>query len=155
MTLAKIVQQKLSDTSADGQRHEFTAADEAGGWNLFLTAERRDQWTTEAWEMSLRRDVSSGNVATWAQAIAERSTGLLEPLGVVELDQAHDRALLRSAPPTERDGMILYYEVVLQGTTSALARRFEGTHASGKRDQIAFALTNEVLAKWIGDLTAE
>ena len=70
----------------------------------------------------------------------------------MEIDAPNNVALLRSGPPSEREGKIHYYEVVLKGTSSALVRRFEGTHASGKRDQVPFVLTNEVLAKFVGDV---
>jgi len=130
-------------------------SDEARGWTLYLTADRRDAWTTIVWEMCLRRAASTGDVASWAERIARRSSGLLESLRVIEVDPSNSKALIRSEPPTEREGKLSYYEVVLQGTSSALVRRYEGTHASGKREQTAFILTNEVLAKWVGDLTAE
>jgi hypothetical protein len=155
MTLGNIVRQKLSEAPPADSRHEFLAADPASGWTLYLTADRRDAWTTVAWEMSLRRAASGGDVAAWAQRVAERSSGLLEPLRVIEVDGPTSQALVRSEPPSERDGKIFYYEVLLKGTGSALVRRFEGTHAQGKREQVPFVLTNEVLAKWVGDLTAE
>ena len=155
MTLASIVRQKLSETPAADQRHELMAAEEASGWAAHVSADRRDAWTTVAWEVILRRASTGGDVAAWANRIAQTANGLLEPLHVVEVDAPHHRALVRSNPPTERDEKIFYYEVVLHATSSALVRRFEGTHADGKRDQIPFVLTNEVLAKFIGDLAAE
>jgi hypothetical protein len=155
MTLASIIRQKLSETPAADQRHELSASDPAGAWVVYLTADRRDAWTTVAWELSARRAGGTGDVAAWAQHIAERTTGLLEPLRVVEIDAPNNQALVRSEPPSEHDGKVSYYEVLLQGASSARVRRFRGTHASGKREQVAFALTNEVLAKWVGDLTAD
>jgi hypothetical protein len=152
MTLAKTLRQKLSETPAAEERHELNLADEASGWSLYLTADRRDAWTTVVWEMSVRRAPVQGDIAAWAQRIAEETSGLLEALRVVEVDAPHHRALLRSEPPSELDDKISYYEVVLQGTSSAVVRRFEGTRAFGKREQIPFVLTNEVLAKWAGTL---
>jgi hypothetical protein len=155
MTLANMLRQKLNETPAAEQRHELTATDDVSGWALHLTAERHDAWTTVAWEICLRRAASGGDVADWAERIAVRTSGLLEPLRVVEVDVPRQQALVRSEPPTERDGKISYYEVTLQGNSSALVRRFHGTHASGKRDQVSFVLTNEVLAKFVGDLAVE
>jgi hypothetical protein len=155
MTLANILRQKLSDAPAVCERHEFSVADEASGWTLYVTADRRDAWTTVALEISLRRNTSSGDLAAWAEQIARKTSGLLETLRIVEVDGPSGVALLRSGPPTERDGKIHYYEVILKGTASALVRRFEGTHASGKRDQVPFVLTNEVLAKFVGDLAGQ
>src|SRR5439155_14991837 len=125
-------------------RHDFNVTDPASGWSMYLTAERRDAWTTVAWEMALRRPAAGDDVAAWAEHVAESASGLLERLHVVEVDTQGNEALLRSHPPTERDGKIFYYEVLLRQTSSALVRRFEGTHAHGKRDQVAFVLTNEV-----------
>jgi len=155
MTLANKLRQKLNDTPASNQRHDLAVIDEASDWTLYLTADRRDAWTIVAWEMSLRRGTSNGSVATWAERIAQKMNGLVEKLHLVEVDAPDNKALVRSAVPTERDGKIFYYEVVLQGTSSAQLRRFEGTHETGKREQIPFALTNEMLTKWVEDLTAE
>jgi hypothetical protein len=155
MTLASIVRQKLNETPPADKRHELSASDPSGAWTVYLTAERRDAWTTVAWELSVRRATGDGDVAAWAGRVAERSTGLLEALRVVEIDAANNQALVRSEPPFERDGKVSYYEVLLKGSSSALVRRYEGTHVSGKREQVAFALTNEVLSKWVGDLTAD
>jgi hypothetical protein len=155
MTLANIVRQKLSETPAADSRHELMAIDEAGGWSVHVTADRRDAWVTVAWEISLRRANSGGDVGTWAQRVAEKTNGLLEALHVVEVDAPNHQALLRSNPPTEQGEKISYYEVILRAMSSALVRRFEGTHTGGKRDQVPFVLTNEVLAKFIADLASE
>jgi hypothetical protein len=131
------------------------AVDEIAGWSVHVTADRRDKWSTVAWEIILRRATSGGDVGAWAQRVAEKTNGLLEALHVVEVDAPNRQALLRSEPPTEQGEKIAYYEVVLRETPSALVRRFEGTHTSGKRDQVPFVLTNEVLAKFIADLASE
>ena len=155
MTLAKIVRQKLSETPPADARHELMVAGEVGGWSVHLTADRRDAWSTIAWEFTLRRAVFGGDVSAWAQRVAENNSGLLEALHVVEIDTPDHRALLRSNPPSEEGSKISYYEVILRETSSALVRRYEGTHENGKREQIPFVLTNEVLAKFIGDLAIE
>lgn len=154
MTLENIVRQNLTETPARYERHDLQVTDQASGWTMYLTADRRDAWTTVLWEMSLRRSAEMGAVAAWAEAIPEKVTGLLEPLCKIEIDAATNRALLRSGSPTIRDDKVSYYEVVLEGTSSAQVRRFQGSHQSGKRQQVAFALTNEVLAKFAADLTA-
>ena len=98
MTLGNIVRQKLSETPAASARHELMAADEAGGWTVYLTAERRDAWTTVAWEVSLRRPAATGDLASWAERIAQRSSGLLESLRVVEVDRTRVRELCKPGP---------------------------------------------------------
>ncbi len=153
MTLAKILRQKLSEAPPCDERHEFNVVDAESGWTANLTAERRDAWSTVLWELSIRRGGAEGDAAAWAHRVAERTSGLLEALGVVEVDAPHNRALLRSAPPNDDEGKISFYEVVLQATNSALVRRFEGSRDAGKRQQVPFVVTNEVLTKWINDLT--
>ena len=155
MTLANMLRRKLSETPAADERHELAVADEASGWSVYLSAERHDKWTTVAWEMTVRRIQASGKLADWAARVAEKTSGLMETLRVVEIDAAHDRALIRSAAPSDTDSALAYYEVVLQGTKSALVRRYEGSHTSGKRTQVPFVLTNEVLAKFAGDIASE
>lgn len=155
MTLANILRQKLSESAAHG-RHEVAAADADCGWAAYLTADHHDQWSTVAWELSLRRGAGSGDVAAWAQRVAERTGGLMEPLAVIEVEPSLRQALVRSAVPTERDGKLYYYEVLLKDHASALVRRFEASHDAGqKRQQVPFVLTNEALLKLVGDLTAE
>ena len=154
MTLENIVHKSLSESDYVAGRHEWSAADPDSGWSVCLTAERRDQWSTVAWEVALRRDRQQGDLATWAQRIAERVT--LEPFKVIEVDAARNEGLLRSVRPTERDGKLYYYELFLKGTASALMRRYQASHEAGdKRQQVAFALANEALAKVIGDVSAD
>jgi len=155
MTLANKLRQKLNDSPAANERHDIAVTDDASGWSVYLTADRHDAWTTVAWEIAVRRAPVNGDVAQWAQRITQETSGLVEKLNVVEVDAPGNKALIRSATPSPRDGKVFYYELTLQGTSSALMRRFEGSHDSGKRQQIAFALTNEVLTKWIDDVIAE
>jgi hypothetical protein len=108
-----------------------------------------------AWEFAVRRPAAGGDVAAWAQRITQRASGLMETLAVVEVDNLHQKALVRSAKPTHHEGQLFYYEVVLEGTSAACVRRYEGHLDAGKRQQVSFALTNEVLAKFVDDLTAE
>ena len=153
MTLAKTLRRKLSEAPAASERHDFMLTDETSGWSLHLTADRRDAWSTVAWELNLRRPPAQGDVAAWAQNVVAQTGGLLEALRVVEVDKLHDRALLRSATPSEQDDKLAYYELILQGTQSVAMCRFQGSNASGKREQIPFVLTNEVLVNLVSSLT--
>jgi hypothetical protein len=45
--------------------------------------------------------------------------------------------------------------VLLYGTAAATVRRYQASHEAGaRREQVAFALTHEALAKLAGDLTS-
>jgi hypothetical protein len=110
------------------------------------------------WEVALGRTgvVPAGlTLRSWAEQAAKRVTGLLEPLAVYEIDDARGEAILRSQAPTQRAGHLGYYEVLLRGTASAMLRRYSARHQPGShRQQVAFALTHEALAKVADDLTA-
>src|SRR5262249_27367176 len=92
---------------------------------------------------------------SWAERVARQTTGLLEQIKVLEIDELRNEALLRSETPSTRKGKRLYYEVLLQGTNLAWLRRYEAdANGNGKREQVAFALTNDGLAKLAEDMTA-
>ena len=133
MTLEKLLRRKLSEAPAANERHDFMVTDETSGWSLHLTADRRDAWSTVAWELNLRRPPAQGDVAAWAQNVVAQTGGLLEALRVVEVDKLHDRACsCEPATPSEQDDKLAYYELILQGTQSVAMCRFQGRNASGK-----------------------
>lgn len=88
-----------------------------------------------------------------ANAIAQRATGLMEKLSVIEVDDAQGKALLRSNEPVTRDVHRLYYELLLEQKGSATLHRYEGSMTHSNRQEKAFTLTREALAKLITDLS--
>jgi hypothetical protein len=92
-------------------------------------------------------------LADWANRCAAQASGLLEPLVVIEIDIARNEALLRSGPPTSNDGRVSYYELMLLGVNGMHFRRYVATlDGDEHREQVPYALTNEVLAKFITDV---
>jgi hypothetical protein len=158
MTLDETLQPKLAEWRPAAGRQTLTVPDGGSGWAVSLTADRHDELGCLVWEMTLRRVApGGGDLGAWAARAAERVTGLLEPLKVVEVDVQLNKALLRSNEPARRpQGALFYYEVLLQGTTAATVRRYQGNApGNGRREQVAFALTHEALAKLARDLTAD
>jgi len=155
MTFENKLLQKLAETTSAGERHEITISQ--GAWTAHLIFDRRDELSGRLREVTLHRNgAAEGSVQDWAERVAKRVVGLLEPLKVVEVDAVRQQALLRSAAPTAKGENLFFYEVVLRGTANAVFRRFQGTQQPGKpREQIAFALTHESLAKLVADVTAE
>ena len=88
----------------------------------------------------------------WASAIADRVTGLMEPLSVYEVDETRNEAIVRSEAPGRKGQALAYYELRLSGLTGAALRRFTASKSEGGRTQIAFPVTHETLAKLIGDI---
>ena len=154
MTLPESLLPELSEWRPAGSgRHELSVP--AAGWAVRLTADKADTLSCLAWELALTRtgDAPAGlTLRAWAEGVAARATGLLEPLKLLEVDDARGEALLRSAPPATKGGRVAYYEVRLHGLDRADVRRFAASRAESGREQVAFALTHEVLAKLAGDI---
>jgi hypothetical protein len=157
--LDETVLQKLADWRPSGERQTLNLPGAAPGWALAVTADRNDELGCLAWELGFQRTgpaASQPSLAGWAQRVAERVTGLLEPLKVVEVDTLRQEALLRSKEPSHRQDKLFYYEVLLKNDSQASIRRFKASEqGSERREQVAFALTHEALAKLAIDLTTD
>jgi hypothetical protein len=160
MTLEAKLLEKLAKWRPGTGRQTLNVP-EGGGWATTLTADRCDELGCLVWELAVRRSapLTGGDAAAlraWGDRIAGRARGLLETLKVVEVDAERDEAILRSDAPAAKGNDRFYYEVHLKGIGVAAVRRFRGAvGGTGKREQVAFALTHEALAKLAADLTAE
>jgi hypothetical protein len=158
MTLDETLLQRLAEWRPAGEgRQTLNLPGEGSGWRIALTADRCDDLGCLTWELQLTRTapaVDGGTLRAWAEQSASRVTGLLEALQVVEVDEARGEALLRSDEPRRRGENLFYYEVLLRSTREALVRRYQAVSLAGRREQVAFALTHEVLAKLVTDLIA-
>lgn len=156
MTLTESLLPKLSEWRPAGDgRHSLAAAIPEVGWTANLTADKADSLSCLVWELTLARTGDAPNgltLKTWAEGVARRVTGLLEPLRVLEVDGACGEAVLRSDSPAKKGERLAYYEVKLHGTDRAVVRRYAASRTEAGRDQVAFALTHEVLAKLAGDI---
>ena len=153
MTLGETLLQKL-DRWRPGGRETLTAA--ADGWTAVVTADCADQVGCRLWEVALRpaQPLPAADPKARALAVAGRVTGLLEPLALVEADADRRTAQLRSAAPAVRGDDRLYYELLLEGNGAAMLRRHQTTRQAPRREQTAFTLTHDALAKLVDDLTA-
>jgi hypothetical protein len=154
MTLANTLLERLSEWQPKPGRQELHVADPASGWSATLTADRSDVLGCLVSELTLQRGAAVADLAGWAGRVAGRVSGLMEPLGVVEIDVQQQQAQLRSATPTVRGDKRLYYELLLGGAGTATLRRFQAATTAARREQTAYALTHEALAKLVDDVTA-
>jgi hypothetical protein len=161
MNLVKNLRQKLADTEPTSERHDLQVTDAGSGSAVTIATLQSDAMSCLALELSVRRPAPPGvDMRQWAERIAERVTSLLEPLKVLEVDTQRGQALLRSAVGVRnQDSSLTYFEVILEGTTSADVRRYQTATqaddtASTRRIQVAFALTHEGLLKLVSDLVA-
>jgi hypothetical protein len=156
MTLAENLLPRLSDWHPAGDgRHSWSEALPAHGWTVRLAADKTDSLSCLVWELTLTRtgEPPAGlTLKGWADAVAARVGGLMEPLAVHEVDATRDEAVLRSTSPAKHGEALSYYEVRLSGLGKAVVRRFRATKATPGREQVAFALTHEALAKLAGDV---
>jgi hypothetical protein len=153
MTLENIVLRKLAETKPSSERHHVLVTE--GPWTVTVTADRRDDLSSRVWQIEIeRREPMRGNVVAWADRVAKSVGGLMESLKVVEVDAVKQEALLRSAKATQKADDLFYYEVLLRGTSRAAIRRYQAGHGKG-REQIAFAATNEAIAKLVADVATE
>jgi hypothetical protein len=157
----ELLHQKLSDWRPVGEgRHTWSHVLSDHNWNVLITANQVDSLSAKIWELNAARinliDSNTQQLTAWADKIAKRVTGLMEPLQVIEIDSTRQEAILRSQSPTNRGDQAFYYEVKLLGTSRADVRRYQSTpKSSNRRQQVAFALTHEVTAKLFSDLISE
>lgn len=153
MSLDVVLLEKLAKWRLDSDRATLQAS--ADGWSAAVTAECVDVVGCRLWELSLRRTAATPAVElkTRAGQICQRVTGLLEPLRLVEVDEPRNTALLRSEEPGQLGDERFYYEVLLTGDGSSEVRRYQTPHeGQPRRQQVAFTLTHEALAKLVRDL---
>jgi len=157
MTLKEAILAKVADWRPSS-RQTILIPDHGAGWAVSVTADRSDELGCLVWEAVARRTTGRREepLRAWADRVAGRVTGLLEPLAVVEVDVQRDEAVLRSEEPARRGEDLFYYEVLLNGAGEAAVRRYRSSSQPGtRREQIPFALTHESLAKLLGDVTAD
>jgi hypothetical protein len=157
MTLDELLLEKLAEWRSDSGRQTLTVSEPTTNTTVAVTADRADVVGMQLWEVTLHRPATLdvAGLKRWAEYTAARVTGLLEPLRVLEIDAERLTALLRSEAPTQRGENRFYYELQLHGNGRAHISRFQVTaKPEGRRQQIAYALTHETLAKLVSDVNA-
>jgi hypothetical protein len=156
MTLPETLLPRLSDWRPAGAgRHSWAESFPAAGWTVRVAADKSDSLACLVWELTLTRTAEPPaglTLAGWAADIAARVGGLMEPLAVHEIDGHRNEAVLRSTAPAKKGDWLAYYEVRLEGVTTAVVRRFTATRSEPGRTQVSFALTHETIAKLAGDI---
>ncbi len=156
MTLPETLLPKLGEWHPAGVgRHSWSETLPGAGWTVQIAADKNDSLSTLVWELALVRTAEPPTgltLKTWASSIALRTSGLLEPLTVHEIDDTQHEAILRSQAPAVRGEALSYYEVRLSGLSNAVVRRYTASKTEGGRNQVGYALTHEVLAKLAGDI---
>jgi len=151
MTLENTLLEKLSEWQPAAGRQELYVPVE--GWNTTIAADRSDVLGCLLWELSVRRDGTDGvDLQKWATSVARQAGDL--SLKIVEIDTTRNEAQLRSETPQQRGGKRLYHELLLSSLGTAVLRRFQAADGNKARQQVAFAVTHEALAKLASDIVA-
>ena len=153
MTLGEQLLRKLASWRPDTTRQTAAVEDAQTGWKVSVTADSVDTIGARLWEVRLDRTAPLENappVPQQAHRIADRVTGLLEPLRVVEIDGEAGPAQLRSATPARQGDTVSYYEALRHADGATRLGRYQAS--AGQREQVPFNLTHEALAKLAGDL---
>jgi len=156
MTLAEAILENLAKWRPHTSRETLEVASPETGWNVTVEADTVEGLGASIWELAVRRLMPPDqpeDLAARAHRVADRVTGLLEPLSLVEVDTQQGVAQLRSETPARRGEDRFYYEALLHPDGAAQVRRFRGPNAGDpRRQQVPFTLTHEALAKLADDL---
>jgi len=151
MTLASTLRQQLNKSDPGG----FHVS--CDGWDVTLTADKSDSLSCALKELRLERGQPHAEaLKPWAERIAQRVTGLMEPLRLLEVDGKLGKAVLRSQAPAAQDGKTFYYELVLERTARSVATltRYAGDrHSGAARERVPFVLTHDAIIKLSADIT--
>jgi hypothetical protein len=150
MTIAKTLRQHLSKLDAGGCHFS------SDGWDVTLVTDKSDSLSCALKELRLDRAAPIQEALNaWAQRIALRATGLMEPLRLVEEDRSLGKAILRSDSPLVQENKTFYYELVLERTKRTLAtlHRYACDRQNGeRREAVPFALTHDAIVKLVSDI---
>lgn len=153
MTLENLLLQNL-DKWRPQQRSPLSFDDVESGWRVTLDASHIDTVGAELFQVQLARLQplpASAPLREQGETIARRVTGLLEPLRLLEVDEVHGVAQLRSETPAVRGEATRFYELLRHATGTTTLQRYEV--AGGPRQPVSFTLTHEALTKLVRDLT--
>ncbi len=157
MTLDELLLEKLAEWRPASGRQTLVVSEPATNTTVSVTADRSDVVAAQLWDVTSRRPAAldAAGLQAWGEKTVTRVTGLLEPLRLLEVDGERATALLRSQAPTQRGDNLFYYEVQLHGDGRAQVARYQASaKPEGRRQQVAYNLTHETLAKLVADINA-
>ena len=133
MTLENTLRQQLNKPQTGGFQVSH------GDWTITVFADKTDSLSCALKELSVAKGTPiADDLETWATRVAAKATGLLEPLRLIEVDRPLNKALLRSAAPSVKEGKALYYELLLERAeqTRATLKRFAGQNGENVNGRV-------------------
>jgi len=89
-----------------------------------------------------------------AEEIARRVSYLTENIALIEIDQSHGKAQLRSQAPLQEKSGKSYFEILLNGNHSLSLCRYEISGSASPRQLVAFGTTQEIFERLVNDFVA-
>ncbi len=91
---------------------------------------------------------------TWAQALSQRITYLMEQIGPLEYDEVAGEVLMRSVSPAQLPDGAQYYEILLQSRSGGrfVLRRYASIKGQPGRTAVPIETTRQVLLRLADDL---
>jgi hypothetical protein len=154
MTLDALLLQRLAETRSNNTPSPLLVDHDASGWRVQLSFSATDSIGVRLQSLELvrlRPLEMAPALEGQARSLAQRITGLLEPLQHLETDASAQVAQLRSVTPERTPQGFRYYEVLRHANGTTRLHRYQAN--GGRRESIEFTLTNEALAKLLRDLT--
>jgi len=154
--------ENLSQRLADGAELKanngslsFAAGDST--WAVTAHADALEGVAGRFRELRLERTAGHATrpLAERARCVADRVSGLLEPIVLVEVDDPRQIAQLRSNAPAVTGAVREYYDIAMTGETDVSFTRVRFDADTQNREPVPFTLTYEVLGKLLQDLTAD
>jgi hypothetical protein len=155
MTLDALLLERVADWRPDSTRCPLVVDDHTSGWRVLLTLQTANSIGVQALAIEFQRLwplQSSTPLSEQAEALAQRVTGLLEPLKLLEIDTGSQVAQLRSAKPAATPQGVRYYELLRHADGTTRLHRYQAN--GSRRESVEFTLTLDALAKLTRDVIA-
>ena len=153
MTLDALLLEKLANPRSQPTPGSVVVDHDASGWRVQLSLVAADQIGVRVQSLEflrLRPLDSAVPLEQQVQMLAQRVTGLLEPLRPLEMDVSGQVAQLRSATPERNPQGIRYYEMLRHADGTTRLHRYQAN--GSQRTALDFTLTHEALAKLTRDV---
>jgi hypothetical protein len=143
--------QYISDTlRRQAGRDPGVISTERDGVSIAIDVEAADRYASGVRGVTVRPSSPAPSVRDVAERIVER-VDALEPLAIVECDNAQGRAIVRSAEPEQSADGVRYWEVDVQPDGTSL-HRYHKQHDAPDREQIAEPLLHPVVGRVVEQL---
>lgn len=150
---------KQKQANVTGQNQRISFNERLGKIHLHTEVEDFDKFSLVIRKLELKKsqekfgdNVPIEVLLKQADDLVNKVTYLLENLAIIEVDSTNDKIQIRSTSPHRENGVLRYYEIILDNIGKITLERFEQKVGDKQRVQIPFKLTEEVLERLINDL---